>query len=639
MLSRQSGYALHLLGLPEVSSSVASSFPNKGFVLLAALILAPGRRLTRQAAAALLWEDVGQTRALANLRQLLLRLHRARPGADPLVEVQGGVLAAARGAHSSDLFQFVENCQASDTATRIRAIHSVRGQLLQGIDTGDDQFFLWILAERARVAELFFTAAASAMHGLSRFGSAKFTDVSSVAERIIAFDPEREESYCLVMETYARCGHKEAGTRVYRALVEMLRTDQERSPTPATTAVLRRMESQATTISVRQETTVRATGRAPRVAFAVPTKSDGSAVEPLTMAFIDDVANSLSRFRSFAVLAPHSSFTVSAGQDFQATLGTPIAYVVRSVVLHDQTIAISLRAEQSSELIWASEFRLDDTQLRSIFQILSKQVAVALTERLERHHQDHSRSSNPSAYIHLLTGQNMLRQCELPILRRARREFRRAAELDPTLAAARSRIAQTLQLEWLLLGGADPYLLQRARAEAEAAIEIDAFAGMGHWMAAVIALYQRDYEGSAEKFLEAESLSPNSADLLLQHADAMAHFGEADRAWEKFGLAIELNPRAPDIYWWAGAGIAFHRHDYASAVELCARMENDEPALRVLTASHALQNNIPAARACADRLRENFPGMTAREIVKLSPDKNTAVNDEFYRGLKLAGIN
>jgi Tfp pilus assembly protein PilF len=273
------------------------------------------------------------------------------------------------------------------------------------------------------------------------------------------------------------------------------------------------------------------------------------------------------------------------------------------------------------------------------FRMLSRQVAAGLAENLEQRQLASSRKDDPSAYFHLLSGQQLLRgKCDLPILRRARSEFRKAMELDHGMAVARGRIAQTLQLEWLMLGGTDPHLLYRAKAEAEASVAIDPASGIGHWMGAVIALHQRDFDASAEQFLEAEALAPNSADLLLQHADALAHFGQNDPAWERFKRALDLNPFAPYIYWWAGASIALKREDYTTALELCSRMENDEPALRVLTVSHALNGDLVTARQYGRRLKENHPGMTARQISLLSPDRNPEVNEKLLHAYQLAGI-
>jgi Tfp pilus assembly protein PilF len=189
-----------------------------------------------------------------------------------------------------------------------------------------------------------------------------------------------------------------------------------------------------------------------------------------------------------------------------------------------------------------------------------------------------------------------------------------------------------------MLGGSDPHLLHRAKAEAEASVEIDAASGIGQWMSAVVALYQRDFDTSAEQFMEAEALAPNSADLLLQHADALAHFGQTDQAWDRFQRAIDLNPFAPDIYWWAGASIAYKREEYQTAIDLCANMRNDESTLRLLTVCHALLGNAEDAAEYARRLQEIYPGMTARQFSLVSPNKDPRVNEKLFEAFRLAGI-
>ena len=184
----------------------------------------------------------------------------------------------------------------------------------------------------------------------------------------------------------------------------------------------------------------------------------------------------------------------------------------------------------------------------------------------------------------------------------------------------------------------DPDILRAARRTAEHAIEVDPGAGFAHLMSASVALYQRDYDRSAEKFAEAESLNPNSADLLVQYADALSSFGDNESGWEKFQRAIDLNPMAPDHYWWAGASIAFNAANYADAVELCARMENWKPAVRLLAASHALSGNMEMAREYARHMRELYPDQPAREKVNHAPLKDDSVRKRFEEGLRLAGV-
>jgi tetratricopeptide (TPR) repeat protein len=244
----------------------------------------------------------------------------------------------------------------------------------------------------------------------------------------------------------------------------------------------------------------------------------------------------------------------------------------------------------------------------------------------------------PIAYRHYLEGQIKLKNCDLPKLRRARAEFKHAIQEDEDFAPAHARIAQTLQLEWLMLGGTDPYILNQAKAEAEAAVSIDAGDGLGHWMSAVVALYQRDFDLSAVKFLEAETLNPNSADLIIHHGDALSHFGSADTGWEHFIRAIELNPFPPDYYWWFGASIAIRRREFAKGIELCGNMENDEAGVRVLAVCHGLMGNAEAARQYGRRLLDMYPGVSALQLAQMAPDRRPEDVSLVAEGFRLAGL-
>ena len=212
-------------------------------------------------------------------------------------------------------------------------------------------------------------------------------------------------------------------------------------------------------------------------------------------------------------------------------------------------MTLRLTREPVGEIIWSADYAVTPERLNLSFRLISFQIAASLAHAIERDTIDAARVNHePSAYRLYLEGQLRLKHCDLPELRQARSAFRRAADIDRNFALPRAYIAQTLQLEWLILGGTDPGLLLAAKGEAEAATAIDPGSGIGHWMVAAVALYQRDFDFSAAKFLEAEALAPNSADFLLGHADALAHLGEAEAGWTRFQRAIDLNPLAPDLY-------------------------------------------------------------------------------------------
>lgn len=627
---------IRLMGAPHWPSGGAF-FPAKGYILVAALLLAPGQMLTRQVAASLLWEDVEQKRALGNLRQLLSRMQDFAGPEDALILIGTGGLSAGPRALRSDLWHFLQAMRADTVEARSAGLLLMSGELLQGCETGGEQLYLWLLAERIRLKDLFFATLSPVLEDMTRFGGRKSDQIAGLAGYALALEPEREETYRQLMTAYARAGDISASDQLYDGLTRMLRAEA-RPPEPETLALRRRIKAYVASNDDQVRAPQKQRDEKPRVAFMLPMTVEEKPSSPIIRAFIEDVANSLARYRTFAVLAPHSSYVASEGTSGKEK-SLRADYRVRTTVLTEHRASVALVDIETAEILWSLEVVLNERHLTEAFNVLSKQVAAALAEQMERRHVDAGRRQDANAYVHLLTGQQLIRgKCDLPLLRRARAEFRKAIDIDAGMALARARIAQTLQLEWLMLGGGDPHLLHRAKAEAEASVEIDVSLSTGHWMAAVIALYQRDFDASADRFLEAEALAPNSADLLLQHADALAHFGQAEHAWQRFQQAIDLNPLAPDIYWWAGASIAFKREDYAGAVALCRRMEDDEPALRVLTASLAMNGDIESARDAAQRLQENYPGMTARQICGLSPDREPEAHERFHDALKMAGL-
>ncbi|MDH0872097.1 BTAD domain-containing putative transcriptional regulator [Agrobacterium pusense] len=633
--------AIRLFGTPRCEAVREAFFPSKGFALTAALILAPNQSLSRQHLASLLWEDVEQKRALGNLRQLILRLQKLFGDDEAILLTEGNDLKAGKLAQRTDLALFLADARAEDPMRRLKALLEFGGDLLEGLDAGQDHLYLWLLSERRRLKDLFFSSYTQLLEELTRFGRASSNDIARLSERARNIEPEREETYRAAMASYARIGNISGCESMYQLLLEQLR-QEGRPPEAETVALRRRIQSLTATIATPaepEESSRRQSLAKPRVAFCRPARVDGLSVSPVMQAFVEDVANSLVRYRTFTVLSPHSTFALSHDRADDGYAMLRADYRITSTVFDDARMSVALIEETTGEIVWSLEAVLTERHIHAAFRLLSKQVAAALAREIERLQVEPDRNHSGEAYRQLLEGQQLLRgKCDLPLLRRARSMFRKAVDLDHGMAVARARVAQSLQLEWLMLGGNDPHLLHRAKAEADASVEIDPALGVGHWMCGVVALYQRDFDMSAEKFFEAEALAPNSADLLLQHADALAHFGEAEVAWEKFQQAIDLNPLAPDIYWWAGASIAFKREDYGAAVELCGRMEDDEPALRVLTASHALHGDLAAAREAGSRLQENYPGMTAKEISSLSPDRDPVANEKFYQALRLAGI-
>jgi len=107
-------------------------FPLRGFCLLALLALAQDNRLTRAQIAAQLWDNDGTAANLRNLRQLLLRMHRASPAFDTLVGVDAGTVWLTDQRDRIDLCRFLSlAAEREPSVTEVLQLY--RGDLLQGV--------------------------------------------------------------------------------------------------------------------------------------------------------------------------------------------------------------------------------------------------------------------------------------------------------------------------------------------------------------------------------------------------------------------------------------------------------------------------------------------------------------------------
>ncbi|WP_448956377.1 BTAD domain-containing putative transcriptional regulator [Labrys neptuniae] len=647
--------ALRLAGIPHLTVTGEGAFPIKGYVLVALLLLASGRRMSRQAIAALMWDDTPEEKALTNLRQLLTRLHRMWPYAEPLVETNGPHLMAGPGAERSDLAVVLRHSKSKVLAEQVEAVLLVKGDLLDTLDTGGSEMSQWLRSERERFRRLVLTLGADTLAEMTRFGRVADGDIDRIGESMLALEPEREESYRVLIEAYGRNGNFQAVDRVYAALVEMLRREFDAEPRPQTVATMRRIRASAPQVHVQVGESGLGIGSAgahtedlgasksfglTRVALFPPRPVPGTDLHPLHRALIEDVANDLSRHRTFAVLAPHSSFRAAEGGDAELLSALRSAYFITGfIVPGSEYLALRLTRQPDNEIVWAAEYQVSMERLAVSFKLITRQVAATLASEIERDQLDRSRPDpKPTAYSHYLEGQTRLQSFDLARLRRARDEFKLATEEDRGFAPSHARIAQTLQLEWVMLGGTDASLLKQARAEAELAVRIDPANGTGHWMSAVIGLYQRDFDYTAEKFAEAEALNPHSADLLVHHADALSHLGKPEEGWDRFERALELNPLPPDYYWWFGATIAIRRRRFEEAIKLCARMENDESAIRALAICHGFLGNEAMAHQYGRRVMDKHPGLTAMDLARMVPDRRMEDIEFSAEGLRLAGM-
>ena len=140
------GWQLALTGGFELTAADSGQIKvsgKKAKGLLAILAMSPGHSATRARIRSLLWSDRGEAQAGDSLRQLLtvLRKELADQACDILHirDDQIGLHAGVLRIDTDEIVRF----PAQDAASRYR------GQLLDGLDIGDNQFEEWLAAERS----------------------------------------------------------------------------------------------------------------------------------------------------------------------------------------------------------------------------------------------------------------------------------------------------------------------------------------------------------------------------------------------------------------------------------------------------------------------------------------------------------
>ena len=236
---------MHIVGIPHVSEPTGGVFPAKGYVLLTLLILANSRRMSRQSIAALLWDDAPEEKALTNLRQLLVRIHRCWPHETSLIATDGVLLTTGSDAGRCDLATILDLQKSSDLRDRVRSVLMVRGDLLDSLDSGGSELTQWLHGARERFRRSVLTVAGDALEEMTRYGRAQEREIDAIGEKMLALEPEREETYRALIEAYGRNGNLATVSRVYAQLTDMLHREFETPPRPETAALVRRILASA----------------------------------------------------------------------------------------------------------------------------------------------------------------------------------------------------------------------------------------------------------------------------------------------------------------------------------------------------------------------------------------------------------
>ena len=217
---------------------------KRGPAIIAYLARCPGMVATRERLADLLWGDSDSEHSRNSLRQTLSVLRRdlSRVGVD-LIHSSGELIDLAPEAVRVDVEEFEAGLSARSVQELEKALANYTGPFLDGLYLGSNGFDDWVASERDRL----LSRALESFEKLARLVDAETGLV--LADRVLAMEPTREESYRLKMELLLACGQRDRAIRTYEACRSMLKKEFGVEAGPETRALWRSLLLAADTAS------------------------------------------------------------------------------------------------------------------------------------------------------------------------------------------------------------------------------------------------------------------------------------------------------------------------------------------------------------------------------------------------------
>jgi DNA-binding SARP family transcriptional activator len=236
--------------LLQAGQSIGLHCGGKTETLLCRLGLQSGHRVPRAVLVNLLWPASDSMQATQSLNSLVYSAHKligdALGGAAPILHEDGyyrlnveagvGVDVACFDAWANTGDQQVRAGDLARAATSYRkSVRLYRGDLAVETDVGS-------VLERERLRARFLSLLAYLADYHYRAG--EYGACLEQAWCLLGHDPCREDAHRVVMRCYVRRGERAAALRHYQVCADILRTEFDAAPEPATTALFDQIRRQ-----------------------------------------------------------------------------------------------------------------------------------------------------------------------------------------------------------------------------------------------------------------------------------------------------------------------------------------------------------------------------------------------------------
>ena len=367
----------------------------------------------------------------------------------------------------------------------------------------------------------------------------------------------------------------------------------------------------------------------------------------------EDIITDLSKVSGLLVIARNSSFVYKGKAvsvpDVCRELGVRFA-LEGSVRKAGNRVRITAQLIDGSSggHLWAERY---DRNLTDIFEVqddVTQQIVGALKITLSETEKSlivDGGTTNVDSHDFFLRGRKLLfgHKKDREMFDRSTACFQRAIELDPNYAGPYAGLGMVYMLDhqnhWS--DTPDTSLDQAARfvSQAIAKDDKDPFA---HYVAAMVAMWQKDYERWAHEADRALSLNPNYALALNTRGAVHIYTGEPAKAIPYIERAMQLDPAFQQQYLHFLGVAHFVAGDYSAAAEMFRRRIAITPTSDLsrayLASSLGHLSDMDGARRVWEELKTINPRYSPAEHVGRLPFKNPADAEKLTGGLRKAGL-
>jgi DNA-binding SARP family transcriptional activator/tetratricopeptide (TPR) repeat protein len=236
----------------RVGDCDVTGLPRKAQALIAFLAMQPGRRVSREVVADLLWTQSGADQARHSLRQMLVVLRRTPAG--DLVRADADELWIESGTVTVDALALEKRLAETHGAVLSSCVSDVQGGLLENLPAISQGFDEWLRPERARLAGLM--AQTLRRRAVTQITTGDYDAAVETASRLVGMDTLDEAGQRLLIEALARAGRRIEALQQFEICSDTLLTELDIAPDAETVALIDRIRAGTWPPKVRAPATI-----------------------------------------------------------------------------------------------------------------------------------------------------------------------------------------------------------------------------------------------------------------------------------------------------------------------------------------------------------------------------------------------